>query len=293
VLRGSNQHREVWSNKTLKQPELDRVVFVLPNDIEACLAACAAIQRYAFGHAFRAKNELSAKNLEINYVACSDRIMWLKRHFPPGNWSNWKSYPPRGEYELVHIFDPVVAYELSKASWRPMANVFSVQIGADADSLPELEKPLMPPLYDIVFSKSLHPDVVEQVMAELGGQLTICYGSPQELWQIPKFATMGKLFVGYRSPETYYAAASGIAVFELYPDDYHRRWLSKWAARNYRMYYGHTFKTELIVRGVKALWQQLSSLSMNQQGLVSGTSTEQSISVVNSAVKSLPESAVK
>lgn len=207
--------------------QVDNVLFLVPHDLEAALAALTTIQDYI---AHRVKNEKARwTELELNvYVKLAESAQ---------DWRFLFEQLPRCEvvtvdtiwrnaYDLVFEFNAQRAYKFSSASQRHMVQAFGLQLGLDPKILPDLTG---------LDQKKLH--------GMLYG-LEECVG----------------VYLGTRSGVTYLACALGLPIVEIYPTDKHRYWLSKWSHPLYTMIYENNPSMEVIDQAREAMCVRHSQL---------------------------------
>lgn len=290
---------------------MERLLFGLPSDLEACLAATAAVQSFVAEQHKQMRRaeaqivkfplhiqnklhaELLARTPELHLANLSAH--WLLPAFAQFSYFDEvenKSYQVeyqviqeekydavRGKWEFAHCFDVETAYRLGAPTERHMAVAFSVMIGANAGAFPSLASISVPaPTIDVLLlandwdGASKIAQFIESHHPEL--KFTGTYDPDLEL------ISRAKMVVGLRSGWTYLASILRRKVVELYPNDRYKRWLSKWSNPNYRMIYGDTFAPELVWRSMEELWTR-SDLVM--VGLESKTQMEQQTSIVSGA----------
>lgn len=227
----------------------DHILFILPGEPEADLAAIAAIQGFAkWQHRMAAKMK---RKLDVQYFYGVSNFDCYHGALPRGEcvprYHFDVSLPLRGEYDLIHKFNAAKAYEISLPTQMHMSQVFAIQIGADAAQLPDMR--------DIMQSEENTHDIFVSNSTKMKEEIEIalrCAAPNLTIGTDPEFC---RLIVAERGGLSYHMAAMGKAVYELYPNDRHRDWLAKWQNPLYRMYYSDTFKLDTIISGVLELWK--------------------------------------
>lgn len=264
---------------------IDRCLFVLPTRLDEYLAALATIQRFDYWRKHYVSDQLKRMAEEqlrkldpkldryyhteykLFYSGDPNHFAQLRPAFPDGIWLNAKYPAGRGEFDFIYTFNADEAYQVSLPTQRPMANAFSLMCGSDADALPDLSNLHVPaPIVDMLVL--YYPGAAELLdkltneHPEITWHYTSSTDEEHELFQIEfSIINQARMVVGLRSGVTYYASAIGRGVFELYPTDRHKRWLSKWSNKTYQMYYGDNYSVDKIWTGVMALWTTICKAS--------------------------------
>lgn len=215
---------------------IDKIFFQMPEDPEIFLAALTTIQAYLedYGKSNQTKQVVSR---EI-YIGCREDFRFLLAALPSGEY---RINPVGHTYDLAFSFDVDAAYQFSLSTEKHISHAFGLMLGADPKPMPELSA--------LVKGKSEDAGTVLLLNEDfrLAGLLTDIYPEfeVRTLKDLPwsastRFNEVVKhsIVIGQRSFETYVAASLGKTVIEIYPPDTHRRWLSKWANRQYQMIYG-------------------------------------------------------
>lgn len=270
----------------------DKVLFMLPDSLEMRLAALSAIQDFERCAINNSKMGLGIGVPEFSYYCnCTDDSIWLDvwmpelvPTFPKGQWLvHHKQLPLRGEYDLVHKFDAEDAYLLGKSTGMHVTQAFSVQIGSLGGVFPKLSPVQLSNDYVLVIrdnDKDFY-SLLRYLPNEEIRSVTVL----ESKHVMPVHIQQASMVVGMRSGFTYYAAILGKAVYELYPDDRHRNWLSKWKNPLYRMHYGYEnceLHNRLMVQRIKQLWESTKD-SLVTANRVSKTPMEQSTSIAHPA----------
>ena len=281
---------------------MEKVAFVMPEDHEMFLAAMSAVQAWDAEMQFQMLNadkylaDIEQQNRQAlregkitqgqmimicqtvdatRQMQCVDRQHELTIVLKD---SSFDSFTPvfgksqflygdfkakRGEWDLVHRFDPQRAYKIAAVTERHAASAFGLIIGSEASSLPDLsqlglENQPAKHTIDVLFA-GRWPDRMQvvQFLADThkGKWFELTDNTGLELLEKVYGADM---VVGPRSAATYLAAIYGKRVVELYPDDRHKRWLSKWDSKNYRMVYGSEYPAALVWKAMEGLWARPS-----------------------------------
>jgi hypothetical protein len=164
----------------------------------------------------------------------------------------------RGQFDLVYEFNPKRAYAMAKPTERHVSEVFAAPLGANAAVFPNMEalhKPyaILQPTIDVLLQAFEGCSAVADWLTAHGKS----YDTTNAVDIDPRgigFLLSFKMLVGPRSGMTYLAAALGLDVVELYPDDRHQRWVSKWSAAGYQMIYGSKLPPELVERAIEDVW---------------------------------------
>jgi len=224
----------------------DNILFGMPESPEMFLAALSTVQDFAkqLSAQVRMGRKLSGWFLAAHVP--NRELDFLKPCFPEemAFLDEWE--PKRGEWDYCYRFDEEASYRLSIPTEQHVTTCFGIMVGADPAQLPdlsavkyELDSPKAPLLRLMDFEgRDELAEIIDRHRPELG--LTNC-GT--------------EIVVGMRSFETYVAAALGKTVLELYPDDRHMKWLSKWTGK-YQMVYGDRFPVEYTWRALEGLLER-------------------------------------
>lgn len=242
------------------EPAPEKILLGMPEDFEMFLASLAAVQDYVYQQ--HRQEELGAKSQEWSVDVWLPDHEFMKPAFPPEvNFvEDWN--PRRGEYDLAYRFFPTVAYGLAARSDKHAAQAFGVLVGSDPGSLPDLSrvaaagKAYQENVDVAVLPIEQQHDIVE-MLRKNKPELSVYVANGHGIFSADDVAMMAstRMVVGKRSDATYVASCFRDWVVELYPDDRHKKWLSKWTNKNYRMLYGRSFKAEQIWKTMEMLWQ--------------------------------------
>jgi hypothetical protein len=167
-------------------------------------------------------------------------------------------------YEQAVNFDPLMAYKIGMIGEKHVTQVFGMMVGSDPMKvLPDISSVVgeIEPQCDIVVfpfpGQEVLFDLLYNNMPELN--LQSCTREDADT----RFSALrGKLIIAARSGVTYLAASANRAVVEIYPQNQHRNWVSKWANPHYQMIYGNPgdVTPELVFRAVQAVWRRVARI---------------------------------
>ena len=303
----------------------EKVIFGMPADPEMFLAALSVVQSYMhemqlqIDNAYKeiaksekqnqyfyeqgkqplGKYEMFKDQCRVARQMQEDRKTELHIHIPNPEMDIFKptfgegtifetDYKPRrGEYDLAHQFDAARAYAIGSITQRHATQAFSLLIGADALSMPDLRKVQFDPEYnwarDILLvydDKSLGwvTDFMEMLRTQWPDKAFTPVVNPS----VEDIAT-SKMIIGPQSFATYVGCSFRKKVIELVPQTRYKRWLSKFDNPNYRMLYSDTPTADQVWKIAEALWA-VQDIQTLDTGLELPTQMAQRISAVGLAV---------
>lgn len=239
--------------------KLDRCLFIMPEDPEHFFAAVAVLQQ------FKADVSRRMEEQHFHIVLPNEDLRFLLMFL--SELSVVDSRACTIDYDLVFRFDGARAMQLAVATDKHITTAFGIQLGVEPKSIPHIKEGLefAPPAFDVVILRNVPEKLREDVRIWFEGAYPELKVVRQPAGDISvegdaSFALLGSTVVGVRSLGTYAACALGRNVVEIYPNIYHRRWLSKWSHRQYAMISCtpdmQTVTVDLVRRGVEGLWQQ-------------------------------------
>lgn len=243
---------------------------VLPRELPAALAAIHFYKKTAFEKAAawssmvkNYKRELTL-NIDIvcDEVCVQERISALLEvpvfyEAPKDPYS----------YDMYHRFDSIKSFRANGKFHASSA--YGICLGCEAQSLFEIpvEKIIKNvegrQAVDILVIDNAHDDYKEvwewigSAVPNLQVSRLVPYLNP--LQSMVAAINDASLVVGPLSMFTYLAACMHKPVFEFYPENLSRNWLSKWSSPNYSMYITDKPDKDVTIRGVSYLWQTAKS----------------------------------
>lgn len=232
----------------------DSILFGMPEDPEIFLAALSTIQDYVT----QLKKQYKEGRKEGGWFVAAHvvkELEFLKCCFPPEVVFVDEYLPIRGEWDYVFKFDVETAYSLSLPTEQHVTTSFGIMLGADPKELPDMSGLVYVPDWTKGATVLLLNFEGRDELAELISTHRPELGIAKSMSASPAYIFDYAVVVGPRSFETYVASAMGKTVLELYPDDRHQKWLSKWSGK-YQMIYGSSFPVEWIYRGLEGLLER-------------------------------------
>lgn len=244
-----------------KTPE--RLLFVFPDSEEVFLAAMSTMQKYM---------EEIPKRDEYKENPCHFFV-----HFPNSKFNFLENLlhntdqkvtlvgddalHDRRSYDLCFEFNVETAYDLSRATQKHATTAFGIQVGCEPSTFPSCPANMIEQYIDVLYLSNLPKSLVDEVTRlateSVPGIVQVRQKESEPLEDSIKQLFAAKVVIGARSLQTYYAAALNRGVVEIYPDDVHRRWLSKWSSPRYKMILGKVENVTpgLLWKGLVAQWE--------------------------------------
>lgn len=233
----------------------EKVLFRVPRDSESLLAAIATMQDYVLQRVKEVELQITIQNAIPEHDYLLDTIPYVE------TISHVCEPVPRGEYELVYVFDPNSAYNVARATKAHITEVFGHQIGCVPLSIPTLTK-LLPENYQPtdcvgILTNKLYDDIGKLVLDAKIPAEWIEWSETTQILTEDAFKRIAScsVLIGAMSSATYAAAALGRYVIEIYPTTVHKEWLSKWAAEEYKMVYTSKPDPQALAKVVEETWR--------------------------------------
>jgi hypothetical protein len=271
---------------------VERILLIMPEDAEACIAATAVVQAYmADLHDLATRMYDADGKTKTNYLI---EVYFPKKYmefmlenlgFVPPDVVRVFSIPSiptdRRGYEVVFEFDLGQARSIANVCNKHITQGFGILLGCESNSVPLVNRKEEKPEFDFVLLPGI-PNVEElynlltfNLMDAKVSQLMSEKDSLQEV------VNSGDIFIGPRSAITYLAAAQGRGVIELYDESVApRSWLSKWEASRYSMISTENLDyitPDLVYRAAEAVWQTTITSRALETATVQSTSSVESV----------------